>query len=110
MENIDMKVTNMKNYAIDYSTVSNIMKTFVVNTIAELVDYPEKITVKISISTKNIIIQIDVEKTDRGKVIGKNGRTIDALKTICLAIKNTKFKNDSRKIIIEVLEDEMNIY
>ena len=59
-----------------------------------------------SISTKTVIVQIKVEKTDCGKIIGKHGRTIESLKVICLAAKNTQFPNDSRRVVLEVLEDE----
>jgi predicted RNA-binding protein YlqC (UPF0109 family) len=51
-------------------------------------------------------MQIQVSKNDCGKIIGKKGRTIEALKHLCLAIKNTNFLQDSRKILLEVMEDE----
>ena len=45
-------------------------------------------------------------KEDFGKIIGRKGRTIDALKTISLAIKNTHFCSDTRKVSLELIEDE----
>jgi hypothetical protein len=72
----------------------------------DVVDNPESVDVKVSVSTKAIIIQIKVDKSDCGKIIGKRGRTIDSLKVMCLAIKNTKFPEDSRRVMLEVLEDE----
>jgi uncharacterized protein len=72
----------------------------------QLVDKQEEVSIQTSISTKAVIIQIKVSKNDCGKVIGKKGRTIDALKVLCLAIKNTNFPRDSRRVILEVLEEE----
>ena len=86
--------------------MSVLLKDYVENTTKEVVDKPEVVEVSASISTKAIIIQIKVDQTDCGKIIGKRGRTIDALKVLCLAIKNTNFPNDSRRVMLEVLEDE----
>jgi predicted RNA-binding protein YlqC (UPF0109 family) len=70
-----------------------------------LVDKPNELKVNAITSTKSVIVQIKTDKTDTGKVIGKKG-TIDALKVIVSAIKNTKFNEDSRRVVVEVLEDE----
>jgi len=71
-----------------------------------VVDSPKDVVVSTSVSTKAIIIQIKVAKEDCGKIIGKRGRTIESLKVLCLAIKNTQFPEDSRRVMLEVLEDE----
>jgi len=74
--------------------------------IAELdVDKPDSVKVSESITTKAVIIQIRVDANDCGKIIGKHGRTIEALKVVCLRAKNNLFPNDSRRVLIEVLED-----
>ena len=82
------------------------VKDYVEDTIKMIVDRPEDVKINVTISTKAVIIQIKVDKSDCGKIIGKQGRTIDALKVLCLAIKNTKYPADPRRILIEVLEDE----
>ena len=82
------------------------MKDFVEFIVTNLVDNKEDIRVDVSVSTKSILIQIKTSKEDTGKVIGKKGRTIEAIKVITLAAKNTKFPGDSKSISIEVLEDE----
>ncbi len=71
-----------------------------------VVDSPREVEVSTSISTKAVIIQVRVEKEDCGKIIGKRGRTIESLKVLCLAVKNTQFPEDSRRVLLEVLEDE----
>lgn len=87
-------------------SISEVLGGFVSETTKSLVDSPDDVNVIVSVSTKNVIIQIQALKSDIGKVIGKKGRTIEALKILTLAIKNTKFPQDIRKVSLEVLEDE----
>jgi len=82
------------------------MKDYVTETTRKLVDNPSEVSVVVSVSTKSMIIQIKVAKEDCGKIIGRQGRTIESLKIVCIAIKNTQYPNDIRKILLEVLEDE----
>ena len=86
--------------------MSQLLKDYVESSTKSVVDNPDSVEVNVSISTKAIIIQIKVDSDDCGKIIGKRGRTIDALKVLCLAIKNTNYPDDSRRVMLEVLEDE----
>lgn len=86
--------------------MSNLLKSYVEDTTKAVVDKPEIVEVSASVSTKAIILQVKVDQSDCGKIIGKRGRTIDALKVLCLAIKNTNYPDDSRRVMLEVLEDE----
>ena len=86
--------------------MSNLLQEQVESFTKLVVDSPREVEVSTSISTKAIIIQIRVAKEDCGKIIGKRGRTIESLKVLCLAIKNTQFPEDSRRVMLEVLEDE----
>ena len=91
-------------------SMSEMIKEFVANTVKLMVDRPDDVEVNVSISTKNVIVQIQVHKTDCGKIIGKKGRTIESLKIITSAVKNTNFPRDARLVSIEVLEDEDNSF
>lgn len=86
--------------------MSQLLKEYVSETTKKVVDNPESVEVNVSVSTKAIIIQVRVDSVDCGKIIGKRGRTIDALKILCLAIKNTNYPEDARRVMLEVLEDE----
>jgi len=86
--------------------MSELLKDYVESTTKAVVDRPEIVEISAAISTKAIIIQVKVDQSDCGKIIGKRGRTIDALKVLCLAIKNTNYPDDSRRVMLEVLEDE----
>jgi predicted RNA-binding protein YlqC (UPF0109 family) len=88
------------------ANMSDTLKKFVLETTKNIVDNPEEVTVDITVSTKAVIVQVRVHDRDCGKIIGRHGRTIDALKVLCLAIKNTQFPIDARRIMLEVLEDE----
>jgi uncharacterized protein len=86
--------------------MTDILKDYIENTTKLIVDNPDEVKISVITSTKAVIAQISVGKEDCGKIIGRKGRTIEALKIICLAIKNTQYSTDSRKVLIEVLEDE----
>ena len=88
------------------ASMSDMLRNFVKDTTENIVDKPEDVDVKATVSTKAIIIQVRVHDRDCGKIIGRRGRTIDALKVLCLATKNTQYPNDSRRVMLEVLEDE----
>jgi len=88
------------------ANMSEMLSDFVKDTTKNIVDEPEAVEVNVTVSTKAVIIQVRVHDKDCGKIIGRRGRTIDALKVLCLAIKNTQFPNDSRRVMLEVLEDE----
>lgn len=88
------------------TSMSDMLKNYVQETTEKIVDKPDEVEVSTTVSTKAVIIQVRVHERDCGKIIGRRGRTIDALKVLCLAIKNTQFPSDSRRVMLEVLEDE----
>lgn len=88
------------------TSMSDMLKNYVQKTTEKIVDKPDEVEVSTTVSTKAVIIQVRVHDRDCGKIIGRRGRTIDALKVLCLAIKNTQFPSDSRRVMLEVLEDE----
>jgi uncharacterized protein len=79
---------------------------FLESSIKLLVDNPDEVHVNITTSTKSIMGQIKVARSDFGKVIGRKGKTIESLKIISTAVKNTNFSEDTRNVTLEILEDE----
>jgi len=78
--------------------------------IEKFVDKPQEIEAKIVMSTTSIILQVSAAREDFGKIIGKQGKNIESLKTIATAIKNTQLPKDYRKIDIEILDGEVPSY
>jgi predicted RNA-binding protein YlqC (UPF0109 family) len=58
------------------------MKELVLYIAKALVDSPEKVEVKEINGEKSTIIELKVSDSDRGKIIGKEGRIIRAIRTI----------------------------
>lgn len=58
-----------------------------------LCDSPEEIKVEDKSGEKSAVIHINVAKSDIGKVIGKQGNIISAIRTIC---ENISAKNHKR--------------
>ncbi len=58
------------------------MKAFVEYVVKALVDLPEQVEVREVQSEHSIVYELRMNQTDVGKVIGKHGRTIQALRTL----------------------------
>lgn len=65
-----------------------------------LVDLPDNVEVNEIEGEQTTVIELKVDKTDLGKVIGKQGRTARALRTI-LNAASTKLKKRS---VLEIIE------
>lgn len=76
---------------------------FTNSAVQKLVDNPEEVKVTSFTSTKTVVIEIDANKKDFGKIIGKKGKTIESLKTLASAIKKTNYPDDLRNVSLEIL-------
>jgi predicted RNA-binding protein YlqC (UPF0109 family) len=65
-----------------------------------LVDMPEAVEVSEIVGEQTTVIELKVDKSDLGKVIGKQGKTARALRTI-LNAASTKLKKRS---VLEIIE------
>ena len=65
-----------------------------------LVDSPEQVKVAEIEGEKTSVIELSVAKDDLGKVIGKQGRTARAMRTI-LSAASTKVK---KRAVLEIIE------
>lgn len=65
-----------------------------------LVDHPEQVKVAEIVGEKTSVIELSVAKEDLGKIIGKQGRTARALRTI-LTAASTKLK---KRTVLEIIE------
>jgi len=69
--------------------------------IIELVDNPEEVDIKEVETDSQIILELKVAKDDFGKVIGKSGKNISAIRTILFAINA---KQGGKKARLDVVE------
>jgi len=76
------------------------LKDFVEFIAKNLVDYPEEVEVRTIDGEKTIVFELSVNKSDIGKIIGKNGRTIRAIRTL---LTTTAAKHGQRAVL-EILE------
>lgn len=65
-----------------------------------LVDQPEKVRVSEVAGSYSYVIELRVPKEERGKVIGKNGRTAHAMRTI-LSAASSKL---NKRAVLEIVE------
>lgn len=65
-----------------------------------LVDDPEEVQVEVVEGEKTVVVELTVAPSDLGKVIGKDGRTARALRTLLAA---TSAKH-SKRAVLEILE------
>ena len=69
------------------------------NIVKLTVDKPESVNVTGIESENVIVLELRVDKDDIGKVIGKNGRTITAMRTILSAARTQKNKRQLLEIL-----------
>ncbi len=65
-----------------------------------LVDHPEQVKVTEVIGERTSVIELAVAKEDLGKIIGKQGRTARAIRTI-LTAASTKLR---KRTVLEIIE------
>jgi hypothetical protein len=76
------------------------MKDMVKSIAQALVDHPEQVTVNEIEGNQTSVLELKVAKDDLGKVIGKQGRTAQAIRTL-LSAASAKMKKRS---VLEIIE------
>ncbi|MEH7502357.1 KH domain-containing protein [Neobacillus drentensis] len=76
------------------------MKQLVETIVKPLVDFPEDVRVDVVEDDSRVTYQLFVNKTDMGKVIGKQGRVAKAIRTVVYAAGSSQQK----KIFLEIGE------
>jgi uncharacterized protein len=76
------------------------MKELIKQIAQTLVDNPDKVEVTEVEGAQTSVIELRVAKEDMGKVIGKQGRTAHAMRTI-LSAASMKF---NKRAVLEILE------
>jgi hypothetical protein len=75
------------------------MKQLVENIVKALVDSPEQVQINETVGETIVILEISVASDDIGKVIGKEGRIANAIRTV---VKAAAAKNE-KKVTVEIM-------
>ncbi|ARE80759.1 KH domain-containing protein [Campylobacter helveticus] len=68
-----------------------------------IADFPDKIdTKKVEVEENFVEVFLFADKSDTGKLIGKNGKMINAIKTVISACKSKE--NTSYRVTVKALE------
>ena len=81
------------------------MQEFIESVVKLLVDKPDDVNVEAVESDQTIIYELTVGDGDYGKVIGKRGRNISAIRTILFAINAKEGGKRARLEVIDRNED-----
>ena len=76
------------------------MKALIKYIAEALVDNPTQVTVTEIIGNNTSVLELKVAREDIGKVIGKHGRTAQAMRTILSAVS----AKERKRAILEILE------
>jgi hypothetical protein len=76
------------------------MKDLITEIVQALVDQPEEVSVNEIGGSYTTMLEVSVAKTDMGKVIGKQGRTAQAIRTLLSAASGKTRK----RYILEIME------
>ena len=64
-----------------------------------IVDHPEDVDIRTSSSARGEVLEVRVHPDDRGRVIGRGGRTAKALRTLVSALA------DGKRVRVDVADD-----
>ncbi len=76
------------------------MKDVLIQIVKALVDNPEQVQVNEIESTQTVVLELSVAKSDMGMIIGKQGKTASALRTLLIAASG----RDKKRYMLEIVE------
>jgi predicted RNA-binding protein YlqC (UPF0109 family) len=76
------------------------MKDLLIQIAQALVDNPEQVQVNEIVSTQTVVLELSVAESDMGRVIGKQGRTANAIRAILSAASG----GTEKRYVLEIVE------
>ena len=76
------------------------LKEFVEHVVGKIIDQPDDLHVEVVEGEHAIVIETRVAPIDAGRVIGREGRTINALRTLVMAIA----ARGGKRAVLDVVE------
>ena len=78
------------------------MKEFIEFIAKQLVNNPDKVSVEeTSLDEHTIELNLKVDKSDMGKVIGKQGKNVNAMRTLLYAVGG----KENQRVTLQILEE-----
>jgi len=78
------------------------MKAFIEYVVKGLVDFPDQVDIREVAGERMVVYELRLNKSDIGKVIGKQGRTIQSLRTLV----NSASAKQGKRAVVEIIEDK----
>ena len=79
---------------------TELMKDLLIQIAKSLVDNPEQVKVTEIEGGQTVVLELRVDKSDMGKIIGKQGRTAHAIRTVL----NAASGKTRKRYILEIVE------
>jgi predicted RNA-binding protein YlqC (UPF0109 family) len=76
------------------------MKDFIEFIAKNLVDKPEEVSITEELKDNKVVFKLKVNESDIGKVIGKKGKTAQALRTLLSAVG----AKEGKRAILEIVD------
>lgn len=80
--------------------MTQIVQSMLEKLVGALVEFPDEVVVTPIEGDSTVVFEVQVKAEDSGKVIGKKGRTINALRTLIRSSADT----GSKKVIMELVD------
>ncbi len=77
------------------------LKEFIEYVVKSMVDKPDEVRIKEISGEQAVLYELRVDKRDMGKVLGKHGSTIVAIRTLLRAVSKSA---GNKRVTLEVLE------
>ena len=78
------------------------MKQVLYDIATAIVNNPDKVNITEDVSGDTTVLNLMVEESDLGKVIGKQGRIAKAIRTVIKAVANS----DGKRVIVDISENQ----
>jgi predicted RNA-binding protein YlqC (UPF0109 family) len=76
------------------------MKELLIQIVKALVDNPEQVQITEIEGSQTVVLELKVAKSDMGKVIGKQGRTANAIRVLL----NAASGKAGKRFVLEIVE------